>query len=331
MAAASVESPMSGQALSSSSSAAATILRNDNPLTQALRDGTDLELDDIIRLDRGSSSAYEASLSLGPPTGDVFTTQDDSATTQPTSLGTRYPTKVYNDKGKGKAKASHASSLSVAYGSGSEAEAQRQETRKDNLLGMGDWASASLIPNEPLRGAARAKTRRHRERQQKHKKPVVQIIQHMDAPRIAHDEDRESAITIAPAHDGPDKTYLRRRGTQHDVNQLRLAEEGQIPTATAFVQQPSSTSLSRTRLYLLAGLILLMILTMALSSFGAHQTGKLRIACTKGIVFGATVLMAFFIILTMIVARRDAHEALLAGLLEVVVGFTLLFELDDFM
>jgi hypothetical protein len=84
-------------------------------------------------------------------------------------------------------------------------------------------------------------------------------------------------------------------------------------------------------MYLLVGLILLMVLTIGLSVLGAHYTGKGRITCTKGIVFGTTVLMAFFTILAMIVANRAPHEALLAGLLEVIIGFALLLELDDFM
>jgi hypothetical protein len=74
-----------------------------------------------------------------------------------------------------------------------------------------------------------------------------------------------------------------------------------------------------------------MILTIALSFLGAHETGKGRIACTKGIVYCATVLMACLTILLMIVARRAPQEALLAGLLEVAVGFTLLLELDELM
>jgi hypothetical protein len=43
------------------------------------------------------------------------------------------------------------------------------------------------------------------------------------------------------------------------------------------------------------------------------------------------VLTAFFTILAMIVANQAPHEALLAGLLEIITGFTLLLELDDFM
>jgi hypothetical protein len=125
------------------------------------------------------------------------------------------------------------------------------------------------------------------------------------------------------------KTYLRKRSTQHDENELRLAEEGQTPAV--FPSQSLHKSLSRTRVYLLAGLTFLMVLTLGLSFLGAHYTGKGRIACTKGIVFGTTVLMAFFTILTMIVANRAPHEALLAGLLEIIIGFTLLLELDDFM
>jgi hypothetical protein len=126
-----------------------------------------------------------------------------------------------------------------------------------------------------------------------------------------------------------DKTYLRKRGTQHDENHLRLAEEGQNQAFSA--HQSLHRPLSRIRVYLLALLIGLMVLTISLSFLGAHYTGKGRMACTKGIVFGTTVLMAFLTILAMIVASRAPHEALLAGLLEIIIGFTLLLELDDFM
>lgn len=337
---------MSGQA---ESSTAATILRNDDPLTLALRNGDALDIDDIARLDRAMSPAYDAS-SLGTSSSAVFTAHDNSTITKPTSTGTPYPNNGY--KGKGKAKASYPSSLSVAYGSGSEAEAQRNTVRRDALFAMGDWTAGDPVPTEPLKGSARAKTRRRSDRHVKHKKPVVKIIQHGSTAPASSESDsvprgNDQVVTVAHAHDttgkllhsvmasyllahsAAEKKYLRRRATQHDEDQVRLAEEGQIHRAPVYISP--RRSLSPTRAYLLAGLTVLMILTITLSFYGARQTGKGRIACTKEIVFGATVLLAFFIVLAMMVARRAVHEALLAGLLETVIGFTLLLELDDFM
>jgi hypothetical protein len=184
-------------------SIAASILRTNNPLTEAVLDGAVVDLDDIVCLNEAMSPIYDASLSLGSPTEEVFTAQGDSTTTKPTSIGSPFPNNAYKGKGKGKAEAFYASSLSVAYGSGSEAEAQRHEVRKDALIAVGGWASGSFVPDEPLRGAARAKTRRHRSKRMKYKKPVIETIQHMDAPKFLHDEYQESTITIAATHDGP--------------------------------------------------------------------------------------------------------------------------------
>jgi hypothetical protein len=73
------------------------------------------------------------------------------------------------------------------------------------------------------------------------------------------------------------------------------------------------------------------VLTVVLSVYGTHVTGKKRMSCTKGIVFAATALLAWLTVLAMITARRALSEALLAGLLEFIFGFALLVELDDFM
>lgn len=54
-------------------------------------------------------------------------------------------------------------------------------------------------------------------------------------------------------------------------------------------------------------------------------------ACTKGIIFSATVLVSCFTVLAMVVARHALQEALLAGLLEFLVGFALVVEIHDFM
>jgi high-affinity Fe2+/Pb2+ permease len=89
--------------------------------------------------------------------------------------------------------------------------------------------------------------------------------------------------------------------------------------------------LSRVRVYVLAGLIVSMVLTVVLSVYGTHVTGKKRMSCTKGIVFAATAFLVWLTVLAMITARRALSEALLAGLLEFIFGFALLVELDDFM
>jgi hypothetical protein len=75
---------------------------------------------------------------------------------------------------------------------------------------------------------------------------------------------------------------------------------------------------------------------LALSTFAArysaaHYTGKSRIACTKGIIFAATVIIASLSVTAMVVARRALQEALLAGLLQCLVGFVLVVEIHDFL
>jgi hypothetical protein len=54
-------------------------------------------------------------------------------------------------------------------------------------------------------------------------------------------------------------------------------------------------------------------------------------ACTKGIIFAASVLMSCFTILAIVVARHALQTALLAGLLEFLVGFALVVEVHEFM
>ena len=89
--------------------------------------------------------------------------------------------------------------------------------------------------------------------------------------------------------------------------------------------------LSRARLNLIIGLCVLILLTFALSTFAAHHTGKGRPACTKGIIFSATILISACTILAMTLARRALQEALLAGLLQFVIGFALVIEIREFM
>jgi hypothetical protein len=92
--------------------------------------------------------------------------------------------------------------MSVACGSATEADTQRPEVRMEALLAMGGWIATSSVPDEPLRGAARAKARRHRDRSRRIKKPIVEIIQHMDKPSAPRIEDQESVVTIAATHNG---------------------------------------------------------------------------------------------------------------------------------
>lgn len=77
--------------------------------------------------------------------------------------------------------------------------------------------------------------------------------------------------------------------------------------------------------------MLILFITLTAACICAVHTGKERLSQTKKIVFGATVLVASFTVLAMIIARRVAQEAFLAGLFEIVIGFTLLRELDGFL
>lgn len=133
----------------------------------------------------------------------------------------------------------------------------------------------------------------------------------------------------------PPRKYLRQRNGTANRDRLSLAEEGYASELDLRVDIPATfpsyKPLSRLRIRLLIGLAITMLLTISLAIFAAHYTGKTRRACTKGIVFMATVVTAILTVLAMITARRVPHEALLAGLFELITGFVLLVELDDFM
>jgi lysylphosphatidylglycerol synthetase-like protein (DUF2156 family) len=113
-------------------------------------------------------------------------------------------------------------------------------------------------------------------------------------------------------------------------DQLELAEEGRISEALMFRPCPPEP-LSRTRFYVLISLVIAIALIFSLFTFAAHYTGKGRLNCTKGLIFAGTVLISCFTVLSMVVARRTLQEALLAGLLEFLVGFALVVEIHDFM
>lgn len=78
-------------------------------------------------------------------------------------------------------------------------------------------------------------------------------------------------------------------------------------------------------------LIVLIVLIFALSTWGAYHSGKSHMSSTKGIVFSATVTITLLTVCAMIVARRTVSEALLTGLLELIVGIALVVELPEFM
>jgi hypothetical protein len=138
-------------------------------------------------------------------------------------------------------------------------------------------------------------------------------------------------LIIASNHLESGKKYLRQRASKHDEDAVRLAEEGQCSPTTPHRIEAKVKSLPRTRVYAVVGLVAVMLLTIALSAFGAHTTGKARLQYTKVIVFIASALVSCLTVVAMLIARRALSEALLAGLLEFSFGFALLVELDDFM
>lgn len=75
----------------------------------------------------------------------------------------------------------------------------------------------------------------------------------------------------------------------------------------------------------------LILITVSLSIFGTHHYGKAQMAHVKMIIFITMVFVAFLTVAAMITVRRALQEAMLAGLLEIVVGFALLTQLNDFM
>ncbi|KAH8722638.1 hypothetical protein GQ44DRAFT_355182 [Phaeosphaeriaceae sp. PMI808] len=322
---------MSGNAKSST---AVGIFRNDDPLSLALRDGTACGIDDIARLNRAVSPVYAALSSLGTSSMAVFSSHEESTLTQPTSTGTNYLSNLPNDKGKGKCKVSYASSLSGTHGSASEVDIERKVLRRDNLLAMGDWADNELEHSRPLKGTARAKERQQPRRKGRHKKPVVVVEQNNRVHSLSETCTEsvvvdESMATSTPPRNSTDKKYLRHRTLNHDDDPVQLAEQGHVQPVTS--PGLRLKPLSRTRVYVLVGVIFLMVMTLAVATISAHVTGKARMSCTKGIVFAATASLAFLTVLALLVARRALSEALLAGLLEFVFGFALLVELDDFM
>jgi hypothetical protein len=180
------------------SSTAAAILRNDDALSQALRDGITLNIEDIARLDHTQLATQGAISSTGTLSTAVFSSRECSVGTKPTSTGTDHPTIARLDKGKGKVKTRDSSSLSGTHGSASEAEVELQAVRRNNLIAMGDWADTELGSAQPLRGGARAKERQQIRRPPRRKKPIVVIEQH-ERGRERVDECVQPMVTLKTA------------------------------------------------------------------------------------------------------------------------------------
>ncbi|KAF2830328.1 hypothetical protein CC86DRAFT_160030 [Ophiobolus disseminans] len=329
MAPATIEGPAGEQNIS----AAATILRNVDPLSQALRNGDDLNVDEIAHLSKALSTSQDTLSSVGSPSTIVFSSRTESTVTKPTSADTSQQHSTHQDKGKRRVKSGYASSLSVTYGSASEAEVERRALCKDTLIALGDWADTELEHARPLKGVTRAKPRQQSRRMSKQKKPVIVIEQH-DHAHVAgrasgRGGERGPMFTTAPTYGSTDARYLRHRSPKQDDDPVRLAEEGRSLTVTQ--QLAESKPLSHARVYMLAGLIIMKMLTIVLSAYAAFLTGRTRMSCTKGIVFSSTVLLSTLTVLAMLISKRALSEALLAGLIEFVFGFALVVELDDFM
>ena len=110
---------------------------------------------------------------------------------------------------------------------------------------------------------------------------------------------------------------------------MTLAEEGRLSQVSTPPSAP--VSLSRVRLLTLVSLITAIVLTFSVSVWAAHHTGRSHLSSSKGIVFCATVLIAFLTVCAIITARRTLQEALLGGFMQLIIGFTLLLELGEFM
>jgi len=293
---------------------------------------------ELISLTGAVSSFPTAASSSGTRSTAFSSSRKES--TKPTSAGTSYPVERYH--GKGKAIATYPSSVSATQGSASEAEADVEAFVNSTLVGVGDWATDSRSAAPPLKGGARARKRTRRSGQKK--PPVVvhngetECTSGEEYPAVAKPATHRSARGKAPMHDhvthGPnvlsDVTYLRRRrASPGQDGRLDLSERARL-SEQAGMALPCKP-LSRARFYILISLISAIVLTFALSTFAAHHTGKMRMRCTKGIIFSASVLMSCFTILAMVVARQSLQTALLAGLLEFAIGFGLVVEIHDFM
>lgn len=130
------------------------ISRNADPFTLALRNGDDLDNDELSQLNQASSSA---SSSVGSSSTAVFSSREPSIVTKRTSYGTGYP--VHDYKGEGKAYATYAASLSATHGSDSEAEVEHDEECPIDLRYAGAWSFGPQAHDQCLRKSEHARIR----------------------------------------------------------------------------------------------------------------------------------------------------------------------------
>ncbi|KAL5394788.1 hypothetical protein PMIN06_006340 [Paraphaeosphaeria minitans] len=320
-----------GESSTAATADTSTVLsRNDDPWTLALRSETEypLSLDELVDLNRAEARSHGFPSTVGTLTTTVLSSQKESSITKPTSAGTSYIVDGYTGKskgkivdgytckGKGKIVKTYASSLSATHGSGSEAEAEQDHV----LLGVGDQFEGNT-----LRGAARARKRPRAERILRPKK--VPLVIHYDGPLHVFSEEDLDPVIKHTSRCSKEMKYLRTRRMKKSGDMFADDEERVSPSE----ERNPAGRFSRGRLSAIIGLCVFIALTFALSVFAAHHTGKGRLACTKGIIFSATILISMCTVLGMVLARRALQEALLAGLLEFVVGFALVIEIRDFM
>jgi hypothetical protein len=180
-------------------STTAAVFRSDDALSQALRDVTTINLDDIVRLNQMAARSVDAVSSVGTTSTAVFTHREESTDTKPTSTNTYPQPKASIAKGKDKLESGYTSSISGNYGSASEAEVERGALRRNSLFAIGDWMDPQLNSSRPLKGTIRAKERVQIRGTLKRKKPIVVIEQgrHVVKPLRQHIDTDMITTTVA--------------------------------------------------------------------------------------------------------------------------------------
>ncbi|KAF2025768.1 hypothetical protein EK21DRAFT_116474 [Setomelanomma holmii] len=307
-------------------STAAMLPRDGDEWSNALRSGQGLGIDDILCLHRTTMPSNDDMSSCDSSSATVFSGSEASTVTKPTSAGTSHPAAFYKTKGKGKQKLHYASSLEGAYGSASEAEAIRKALCRDSVAAASNWADQELQSTR-LKGSSKERIRQNNHYPGKHKKHVV-VIQGTRR-RVEHEERAALMATPTASYSGTATVAPHLHGPDLDEHTVGLAEEGQH--VTTVLSELQDKSLSRMRVNVLRGIMVVTALTLLLTAYGVHLMGKSRMPCTRCVVFLGTVAMTCFTVIAMLIARRALSEALLAGLIALVFGFTLLAELKDFM
>ena len=296
-------------------------------MTVNLRSEGSVDLDEIIRLNRAASPPHDISTTLGTLTTTLLSSHRESRGTKLTSTAS-----FCQAEGKGKAPVPDAWSLSASHGS------EQDTSDALTLTGIGCWTEGPAQP--PLKGLDKIPKRTYRT---KDKKPPVIIHGNRpdDGPYPPSSEDEGVSVVEKVARRSSKETrylrrsrketkYLRHRATSTVRDHLVSAEEGHA-SPTAETARTRHRPLSRTRFYMLIAVLCMAALTLLSSIIAAHYTGKAHIVVTKSIIFSTVVLEAIYTVVGMTLARRSLQEALLAGLLEAVVGFSLSFELRKLM